>query len=35
MDPVYRGEQTAAQAIQAAQPEFKKILEDARQRFPV
>ncbi len=35
MDPVYRGEQTAAQAIQAAQPEFKKILDDAKQRFTV
>jgi ABC-type glycerol-3-phosphate transport system substrate-binding protein len=33
MDPVYRGEQTAAQAIQAVQPELKKILDDARQRF--
>lgn len=35
LDPVYRGQQTAREAITAAQGELKQILEDAKKRFPV
>ncbi len=35
MDPVYRGQQTARDAITAAWGELQKIMDDAKQRFPV
>jgi maltose-binding protein MalE len=33
LDPVYKGEQTARQAITAALPEFRRILEDTKRQF--
>jgi multiple sugar transport system substrate-binding protein len=33
MAPVYRGEQSARQAIQSAWPEFQRVLDEAKQRF--
>jgi multiple sugar transport system substrate-binding protein len=33
MDPVYKGEQTARQAITAAAPEFRQIMEESKARF--
>jgi multiple sugar transport system substrate-binding protein len=33
MDPVYKGEQTARQAITAALPEFKRLMEEGKAQF--
>ena len=33
LTPVYNGEQSARQALTAAQPEFKRIMEDSKSRF--